>query len=52
MIEQLADISGKNRGVTLPASADTDQLFYAVLDKAVMITQRLRPQGRFLEEGV
>lgn len=51
MIEQLADISARNRGVTLPenaaagrrmgeyikrtASADTDQLLYAVVDKAV-----------------
>jgi len=51
MIEQLADISAKNRGVTLPesaaagrrmgeyikrsASTDTDQLLYAVVDKAV-----------------
>lgn len=53
MIEQLADISAKNRGVTLPetaaagrrmgeyikrtASADTDQLLFAVVDKAVMM---------------
>ncbi len=53
MIEQLADISAKNRGVALPesaaagrrmgeyikrtASADTDQLLYAVVDKAVMM---------------
>lgn len=56
MIEQLADISAKNRGVTLPesaaagrrmgeyikrtASADTDQLLYAVVDKAVMLTAK------------
>ena len=53
MIEQLADISAKNRGVSLPesaaagrrmgeyikrtASADTDQLLYAVVDKAVVM---------------
>ena len=53
MIEQLADISAKNRGVSLPenaaagrrmgqyikrtAGADTDQLLYAVVDKAVMM---------------
>jgi hypothetical protein len=53
MIEQLADISAKNRGVTLPESAaagrrmgeyikrtaseDTDQLLYAVVDKAVVM---------------
>jgi hypothetical protein len=56
MIEQLADISAKNRGITLPesaaagrrmgeyikrtASADTDQLLYAVVDKAVMMTSK------------
>ena len=56
MIEQLADISAKNRGVALPesaaagrrmgeyikrtASADTDQLLYAVVDKAVMMTAK------------
>lgn len=53
MIEQLADISAKNRGVSLPesaaagrrmgeyikrtASADTDQLLFSVVDKAVMM---------------
>lgn len=56
MIEQLADISAKNRGITLPesaaagrrmgayikrtASADTDQLLFAVVDKAVMMTAK------------
>lgn len=53
MIEQLADISAKNRGVSLPesaaagrrmgeyikrtASADTDQLLFSVVDKAVLM---------------
>jgi hypothetical protein len=52
MVEQLADLSAKNRGITLPdseaagrrmgeyikrsAKADTDQLLYAVVDKAVL----------------
>lgn len=56
MIEQLADISAKNRGIELPesaaagrrmgeyikrtASADTDQLLYAVVDKAVMMSAK------------
>lgn len=59
MIEQLADISAKNRGITLPdtaaagrrmgryikqsASADTDQLLFAVVDKAVMMTAKSPP---------
>jgi len=56
MIEQLAEISAKNRGVALPesaaagrrmgeyikrtASADTDQLLYAVVDKAVVMSAK------------
>jgi hypothetical protein len=56
MVEQLAALSAKNRGVTLPDSAvagrkmgdyikrtaktDTDQLLYAVVDKAVLVTTR------------
>lgn len=56
MIEQLADISAQNRGVALPesaaagrrmgeyikrtASADTDQLLYSVVDKAVMMVAK------------
>lgn len=59
MVEQLADISAKNRGITLPesaaagrrmgeyikrtASADTDQLLYAVVDKAVLMTSHAAP---------
>ena len=54
MVEQLANLSAKNRGITLPeseaagqrmgeyikrtAKADTDQLLYAVVDKAVLMT--------------
>ena len=54
MVSQLAEISAKNRGITLPdteaagrrmgdyikrtAKADTDQLLYAVVDKAVVMT--------------
>ena len=54
MVEQLAEISATNRGITLPdtaaagkrmgayiktsARADTDQLLYAVVDKAVRMT--------------
>jgi len=57
MIEQLADISAKNRGVTLPESAaagrrmgeyikrtatsDTDQLLFAVVDKAVVMSAKV-----------
>jgi len=57
MIEQLADISAKNRGIKLPesaaagrrmgqyikrsASADTDQLLFAVVDKAVVMTAKV-----------
>jgi len=60
MIEQLADISAKNRGITLPesaaagrrmgqyikrtATADTDQLLFAVVDKAVLMT--VKPPAR------
>jgi hypothetical protein len=56
MVEQLAALSAKNRGVTLPDSAeagrkmgdyikrtaklDTDQLLYAVVDKAVLATTK------------
>ena len=56
MIEQLADISAKNRGITLPesaaagrqmgeyikrtASADNDQLLFAVVDKAVAMSAK------------
>jgi hypothetical protein len=56
MVEQLADLSAKNRGITLPdseaagrrmgdyikrtAKADTDQLLYAVVDKAVLMTSK------------
>ena len=56
MVEQMADISAKNRGITLPdseaagrrmgeyikrtAKADTDQLLYAVVDKAVLMTAK------------
>ena len=54
MVQQLAEISATNRGLTLPDSAaagrrmgeyikrqsklDTDQLLYAVVDKAVVFT--------------
>ncbi len=54
IVEQLATISAANRGITLPdseaagrkigdyikrsAKADTDQLLYAVVDKAVRMT--------------
>ena len=54
MVQQLAEISATNRGLTLPDSAaagrrmgeyikrqskmDTDQLLYAVVDKAVVYT--------------
>ena len=56
MVTQLAEISAKNRGITLPdseaagrrmgeyikrtAKADTDQLLYAVVDKAVLMTAK------------
>jgi hypothetical protein len=56
MVEQLAALSAKNRGITLPdseaagrkmgnyikttAKADTDQLLYAVVDKAVLMTSK------------
>jgi hypothetical protein len=56
MVEQLANLSAKNRGITLPeseaagrrmgeyikqtAKADTDQLLYAVVDKAVVMTAK------------
>jgi hypothetical protein len=56
MVSQLADLSAKNRGITLPdneaagrkmgnyiktsAKADTDQLLYAVVDKAVLMTSK------------
>ncbi len=59
MVAALADISAKNRGITLPdskeagekmgeyikttAKADTDQLLYAVVDKAVMKTAHKGP---------
>ncbi len=54
MVKQLAELSAANRGITLPddeaagrrfgnaiktnAKADTDQLLYAVVDKAVLTT--------------
>jgi len=54
IVEQLAQISAQNRGITLPdteaagrrignyiktsAKADTDQLLYAVVDRAVRMT--------------
>jgi hypothetical protein len=56
MVEELAKISAANRGITLPesaaagrrmgeyikrtAKADTDQLLYAVVDKAVLMTAK------------
>ena len=56
IVEQLANLSAKNRGITLPddaaagrrmgnyikttAKADTDQLLYAVVDKAVLMTSK------------
>jgi hypothetical protein len=57
MVKQLAEISADNRGVTLPddeaagrhfgtliktyAKADTDQLLYAVVDKAVVSISKM-----------
>ncbi len=64
MVAQLADISAKNRGITLPdseaagrrmgdyikrtAKTDTDQLLYAVVDKAVLMTSKtaVHPAGK------
>jgi hypothetical protein len=59
MVETLAEISAKNRGITLPdtkaagqrmgayikrtAKADTDQLLYVVVDKAVRMTAHKGP---------
>ncbi len=59
MVKTLAEISARNRGITLPntkaagqqmgeyikqmAKADTDQLLYAVVDKAVMKTAHKGP---------
>jgi hypothetical protein len=59
MVKTLAEISAKNRGIALPdtkaagqrmgayikrtAKADTDQLLYAVVDKAVMLTAHKGP---------
>lgn len=56
MVQQLATLSAKNRGITLPdseaagrrmgaeikrlARADTDQLLYAVVDKAVLSSSK------------
>lgn len=56
MVEELARISATNRGITLPetaiagrrmgeyikrnAKADTDQLLYSVVDKAVLMTAK------------
>ena len=56
MVRQLAELSAKNRSITLPdseaagrrmgnyiktsAKADTDQLLYAVVDKAVLMTSK------------
>ncbi len=63
MVEQCADISAQNRGITLPedaaagrrmgdyikrtAKADTDQLLFAVVDKAVLMTAKthVHPAG-------
>ncbi len=63
MVEQLAEISAQNRGVTLPdseaagrrmgdyikrlAKSDTDQLLYAVVDKAVVMVTKapVHPAG-------
>ncbi|WP_232298763.1 hypothetical protein [Granulicella tundricola] len=63
MVAQLATLSAKNRGVTLPdseaagrkmgdyikrtAKLDTDQLLYAVVDKAVVMTTKapVHPAG-------
>lgn len=59
MVETLAEISAKNRGIALPnttaagqrmgayikrtAKADTDQLLYVVVDKAVRMTAQKGP---------
>ena len=59
MVAQCAEISAKNRGITLPeseaagrrmgdyikrtAKADTDQLLFAVVDKAVVMTAHTPP---------
>ncbi len=59
MVKTLAELSAKNRGITLPntkaagqrmgnyikltAKSDTDQLLYAVVDKAVMMTAHKGP---------
>ena len=56
MVQQLAELSATNRGIDLPndeaagrrfgnyvkttAKADTDQLLYAVVDKAVVMTSK------------
>jgi hypothetical protein len=56
MVKQLAELSASNRGIALPeseaagrrmgeyikrsAKADTDQLLYAVVDKAVLMTSK------------
>jgi hypothetical protein len=56
MVQDLAELSAKNRGITLPddaatgrrmgeyikrtAKADTDQLLYAVVDKAVVMASK------------
>ena len=57
IVQQLAQISASNRGITLPdseaagrrmgnyiktsAKSDTDQLLYAVVDKAVLMTSKM-----------
>ncbi len=59
MVQQLAELSASNRGIKLPesaeagrrmgeyiknsAKADTDQLLYAVVDKAVLMTAHTPP---------
>ncbi len=56
MVQQLAELSATNRGINLPddeatgrrfgnyvktaAKADTDQLLYAIVDKAVVMTSK------------
>lgn len=61
MVEQLSEISAINRGLTLPtdeaagrrmgeyikraARTDTDQLLYAVVDKAVLVATNTKPKA-------
>lgn len=60
MVEQLAEISATNRGLTLPtdeaagrrmgeyikraSKLDTDQLLYAVVDRAVLVATSAKPK--------